>query len=169
MRLTRYEIQRMDGSFFSPMFVCFLQGKDSPAGDEAYILAKPSLRNTDHWSTYQAEQTKISFLLFFVLLGAFWCLSKGFVSCFHARASADFPREAADFFKKASDQSDSKVQVPVPGIPDGVLHDSTLPDCRWTWGLVFFFCWIDLKRLLQELVKMHSLHGEAGRRHYGLV
>lgn len=51
---------------------------------------------------------------------------EGFLSCFHARASADFPREA-----------------PVPGIPDGVLHDSTLP----------------------ELVKMHSLHGEALKRY----
>lgn len=51
---------------------------------------------------------------------------EGFVSCFHARDNADFPRE-----------------VPVRGIPDGVLHDAMLP----------------------ELVRMHSLHGEALKRY----
>ena len=55
-----------------------------------------------------------------------FCGDEGFVSCFHARASSDFPKE-----------------VPVQGIPDGVLHDSMLPD----------------------LVKMHSLHGEALKRY----
>jgi len=52
--------------------------------------------------------------------------NEGFLSCFHARASDDFPRE-----------------VPVQGIPDGVLHDD----------------------ILQDLTKKHSLHGEALKRY----
>lgn len=52
--------------------------------------------------------------------------NEGFLSCFHARASDDFPRE-----------------VPVQGIPDGVLHDD----------------------MLKDLTKKHSLHGEALKRY----
>eukprot|EP00931_Biecheleriopsis_adriatica_P120323 TRINITY_DN9543_c0_g1_i3.p1 TRINITY_DN9543_c0_g1~~TRINITY_DN9543_c0_g1_i3.p1 ORF type:complete len:1332 (-),score=350.37 TRINITY_DN9543_c0_g1_i3:361-4356(-) len=51
---------------------------------------------------------------------------EGFVSSFHARASDDFPRE-----------------VPVQGLPDGVLHEG----------------------MLKALTKRHSLHGEALKRY----
>ncbi|CAE8707834.1 unnamed protein product [Polarella glacialis] len=50
----------------------------------------------------------------------------GFVSSFHARASEDFPRE-----------------VPVGGVPDGVLHEG----------------------MFKDLVKRHSLRGEALKRY----
>lgn len=51
---------------------------------------------------------------------------EGFISSFHARASDDFPRE-----------------VPVQGVPDGVLHEG----------------------MLSSLVKRHSMHGEALKRY----
>lgn len=51
---------------------------------------------------------------------------EGFVSSFHARGSEDFPRE-----------------VPVAGVPDGVLDES----------------------MLEGLAKRHSLHGEALKRY----
>eukprot|EP00927_Polykrikos_kofoidii_P085505 TRINITY_DN9322_c0_g1_i2.p1 TRINITY_DN9322_c0_g1~~TRINITY_DN9322_c0_g1_i2.p1 ORF type:complete len:1659 (+),score=336.30 TRINITY_DN9322_c0_g1_i2:46-5022(+) len=54
------------------------------------------------------------------------CCDEGFVSSFHARANADFPRE-----------------IPVKGIPDGVVHEG----------------------MFDDLVKRTSLHGEALKRY----
>eukprot|EP00930_Biecheleria_cincta_P082500 TRINITY_DN72220_c0_g1_i1.p1 TRINITY_DN72220_c0_g1~~TRINITY_DN72220_c0_g1_i1.p1 ORF type:complete len:1530 (-),score=379.41 TRINITY_DN72220_c0_g1_i1:273-4862(-) len=51
---------------------------------------------------------------------------EGFISSFHARGSDDFPRE-----------------VPVQGVPDGVLHEG----------------------MLGGLIKRHSMHGEALKRY----
>jgi hypothetical protein len=58
--------------------------------------------------------------------GAAQCSDEGFVSSFHARASKDFCRE-----------------VPVKGIPDGIIHEG----------------------MFEDLVKRHSLHGEALKRY----
>merc|ERR1719181_2492942 len=58
--------------------------------------------------------------------GAAKCSDEGFVSSFHARGSSDFPKE-----------------VPVKGIPDGIIHAGQFDD----------------------LVKKHSLDGEALKRY----